>query len=69
LTCLIVENVHGLLLHIHVFPNLELIFSAKSFSSGNLFLLINFQTFLTVSNTVSIAAYISNKSRCACSSF
>ena len=36
----IAENV---LSHIYVFPNIECIFSAKSFSLGNLSLLTNFQ--------------------------
>jgi len=69
LTCFIVENVRSLLLHMYVFPNLERIFSAKSFSLGNLFLLINFQKLFTVSNTVSIAAYLFNKKCYACSFF
>jgi len=41
-----------------VFPKVESIFSAKSFSLENLSLLTNFQKLFTVSNTVSIIAYI-----------
>ena len=40
LTCYIVENV---LSHTYVLPNIECVFSAKSFSLGNLSLLTNFQ--------------------------
>ena len=40
LTSFIVENV---LSHTYVLPNIECIFSAKSFSMGNLSLLTNFQ--------------------------
>jgi len=65
LTCFIVENVRSL--HVYVFPNLERIFSAKSFSLGNLFMLVNFQKLFPVSNAVSIAAYIFNKRCYACS--
>ena len=43
----------------YVFPNVERIFIAKSFSLGNLSLLTNYQKLFTVSNTVSILiAYI-----------
>jgi len=44
--------------HMYVFPNVERIFIAKSFSLENLSLLTNFQKLFTVSNTVSIVAYI-----------
>jgi len=37
-----------------VFPNIECIFNAKSFSFKNLFLLTNLQKLSAVSNTVSI---------------
>jgi len=50
----------------YVLPNLECIFTAQSFSLGNLFLQTNFQNLFTVSNTVSIAAYIFNKRCYAC---
>jgi len=46
------------LLHMYVFPYVERIFSAKSFSLENLSLPTNFQKLLTISNTVSIIAYI-----------
>ena len=58
LTCFNVENVRGLTHVLHVFPNVQRIFSAKSFSLGNLFLLTNFQKLFTVCNTVTIAAHI-----------
>jgi len=43
LTCFNVENVRGLTHVLCVFPKVQLIFSAKSFSLGNIFLLTNFQ--------------------------
>jgi len=49
-----------------VFPNVERIFSEKSFTLGNLPLLTNFQKLFTVSNTVSIVAYIFIKRCYAC---
>jgi len=63
------KNVRSLLLLIYDFPNIERIFSEKSFSLGNLFLLINFQKLFTVSNSVSIAPYIFNEILYACSFF
>jgi len=54
LTCFIVENA---LSHTHVFPNIECIFSAKSFSLGNLSLLTNFHKLSAVSNTVNIVRF------------
>jgi len=53
----------------YVFPDLERIFSAKTFSLRNLFLLINIQKLFAVSNTVSITAHIFNKSCYACPFF
>ena len=53
--------------HMYVFPNVKRIFSAKSFSLGKLSLLANFQKLFTVSNTVSIVAYIFIKICYACS--
>jgi len=41
----------------HVFPNVECIFSAKFFSSGNLSLLTYFTKLSSVSNTVTIAHF------------
>jgi len=38
----------------YVFPRIECIFTAKSFSLGNLFFLTNFQKLYAVSNIVSI---------------
>jgi len=43
--------------HTHVFPNIECIFCAKSFSLGYLSLLSNFEKLSTVSNTVSIVPF------------
>jgi len=54
--------------HMYVFPNVESISSAKSFSLGNLSLLTNFLKFFTVSNSVSsVVAYIFIKRCYACS--
>jgi len=53
----------------YVFPNLQRIFSAKSFSLANLLSLIYFHKLFTVSNTDSIAACIFNKICYACSFF
>jgi len=50
---------------VYVFPNVESIASAKSFSLGNLSLLNNFQKLSTVSNAVTIL-YICIKSCYAC---
>jgi len=63
LSCFIAENV---LSHEYMFPNIECIFNAKSFSLGNLSLLTNFQKLSTVSNTVSVG-YIFTERFCACS--
>jgi len=41
----------------YVFPNVECIFSAKSFGLGNLSLLTNFHKLSTVSNTVTIVHF------------
>jgi len=67
LTCFNVENVRAPTHVLYVFPNVQRIFSAKSFSLGNLFLLTNVQKFFTVSNTVSIVAQIFIKRCYACS--
>jgi len=53
--------------HMYMFPKVERIFSAKSFSLGNLSLLTNFQKLFTVSNSVSIVAYIFINRCYACS--
>ena len=64
LTCFIVEKV---LSHKYVIPNIECIFSAKSFILGNLSWLTNFQKLPTVSNTVNVG-YIFMKMCYDCSS-
>jgi len=56
-----------ILSHMYVFPNGERIFIAKLFSLGNLSLLTNFQKLITVTNIVSIVAYIFTKRCYACS--
>jgi len=43
--------------HTHVFTKIECIFSAKSFSLGNLSLLTSFQKLSTISNTVIIVHF------------
>jgi len=53
--------------HMYVFPHVKRIFIAKFFSLGNLSLLTNFQKLFTVSNTVSIVAYIFIKRCDVCS--
>jgi len=68
LTCFNVENVRGLTQALYVFPNVQRkLFSVKSFSLGNLFLLTNFQKLFTVSNKLSIVAHIFIKRCYACS--
>jgi len=67
LTCFNVENVRTLTHVLYVLPNVQRIFSAKSFSLANLFLLTNFQKLFTVSNTVTIVAHIFIKRCYACS--
>jgi len=54
LTCFVVENLFSCT---YVFPNIKCIFSAKSFSFGNLHLLTNFLKLSTVSDTVSIVPF------------
>jgi len=58
LTCFNIENVRGITHVLYAIPNVQRIFSAKSFSLGNLFLLNNFQKLFTVSNAVTIVAHI-----------
>ena len=67
LTCFNAENARGLAHVLYVFPNVQRIFTAKSFSLGNLFLLTNFQNLFTVSNTVTIVDHIFIKRCYACS--
>jgi len=52
---------------LYVFPNVQRIFSANTFSLGNLFLLTNFEKLFTVSHTVTIVAHIFIKRCYACS--
>ena len=63
LTCFNVENVNVL----YVSPNVQRIFSVKSFNLGKIFLLTNFQKLFTVSNTVAVVAHIFIKRCYACS--
>jgi len=51
----------------YVFPNVERIFSAKSFSLGKVSLLANFHKLFPVSNTISIVVYIFIKMCYTCS--
>ena len=67
LTCFNVENIRGLTHVLYVFPNVQRMFSANSFTLGNLFLLANFQKLFTVSNTVTIVAHSFIKRCYACS--
>jgi len=65
LTCFIVENVLSHTSYTFVFPNIECMFSAKSFSLRNLCLLTNFQKLSAVSNAVrSVHSYLKDYSCC-----